>query len=193
MTETLIRLENSASAEWRNTMLSRLETQTYSELVGVEKPRKILIDALLDEDSHFIIALDGLGGIGKTALADQITRDLIQTTRFDEIGWITAKHPAASALQSDFGNRYGFSGSCGPFRIVDVSLLFGSGNRRNICCKKGGRTWNCFLICSPEKIKIKQKGGVFILDIASRMKTLIFYRPSKWEVTSLIGSVAITL
>jgi hypothetical protein len=98
LTETLLRLEKDASSEWRNQMLNRLEIQTYSELVGVEKPRKILLDALMDEQSHFIITLDGLGGIGKTALADRVTRDLIQTTRFDEIGWVTAKQTHLSTL-----------------------------------------------------------------------------------------------
>lgn len=98
LTETLLRLESSASIGWRNTMFSRLEIQTYSELVGVQQPRKIVTDTLFNEQSYFIVALDGLGGIGKTALADQITRDLIKTTRFDEIGWITAKHTHLSTL-----------------------------------------------------------------------------------------------
>ena len=98
LTEILIQLESSASADWRSRMTARLELQTYSRLIGVEQSQAALLEALMDEQSHFIVALDGLGGIGKTALADQMTRDLIQTTRFDEIAWVTAKHTHLSTL-----------------------------------------------------------------------------------------------
>lgn len=98
LTEVLLQLEGTASADWRNRMTARLELQTYSQLIGVDKLRSALIGALVNDETYFIIAVDGLGGIGKTALADQVTRDLIQTTRFDEIGWITAKHTHLSTL-----------------------------------------------------------------------------------------------
>jgi hypothetical protein len=98
LTEFLLQLESTASADWRSQMTSRLELQTYPQLVGVEQSQTALLEALMDDQSHFIVALDGLGGIGKTALADRIARDLIQTTRFDEIAWITAKHTHLSTL-----------------------------------------------------------------------------------------------
>lgn len=98
LTEVLLQLEGTASADWRNRMTARLELQTYSQLIGVDESRSALIGALVDGKTHFIVAVDGLGGIGKTALADRVTRDLIQTTHFDEIAWITAKHTHLSTL-----------------------------------------------------------------------------------------------
>lgn len=98
LTDILLQLEEQASASWRERMTARLGLQSYAQLVGVDSPRNILVQTLMNEEDHFIVALDGLGGIGKTALADQVTRDLIKTTRFDEIAWITAKHTHLSTL-----------------------------------------------------------------------------------------------
>jgi hypothetical protein len=91
LTEILMQLEEKASSDWQQRMLSRLGLPSYSQLVGIEKPRTAVTNALLNDTEYFIVAIDGLGGIGKTALADRVTRDLIQTTRFDEIAWVTAK------------------------------------------------------------------------------------------------------
>ena len=98
LTEIIIGLEEKASATWQERMSSRLELPTYTTLVGVEEPHKTIMDVLLDESSQFIVAIDGLGGLGKTALADKIVRDFIHTTNFDEIAWITAKQTYLSTL-----------------------------------------------------------------------------------------------
>lgn len=91
LTEILNQLERDASLEWRERMIARLEVSTYTELVGIDESHDVLINALLNEKEHFIIAIDGLGGLGKTALSDRLARDLIQTIRFDEFVWVTAK------------------------------------------------------------------------------------------------------
>lgn len=91
LTEILNQLEKEASHEWRERMVTRLELPTYTELVGISEPHRILFEALLDEQQYFIIAIDGLGGLGKSALADHLARNFIQLVRFDEIVWITAK------------------------------------------------------------------------------------------------------
>lgn len=98
LAEILIQLEATASVDWRNRMTARLELQTYHQLIGVKKLRASLINALVDTETHFIVSIDGLGGLGKTALADRVTRDIIQTTRFDEIAWVTAKHTHLSTM-----------------------------------------------------------------------------------------------
>lgn len=98
LTEILLQIEESASIAWQEKMLSRLPLPSYTELIGIEKVKQTLLEAITHTDDSFIIAIDGLGGIGKTALADQIARDLIKTTRFDEIAWVTAKHTHLSTL-----------------------------------------------------------------------------------------------
>jgi len=39
----------------------------------------------------WVIAIEGLGGIGKTALADAVVRQLIETQSYDEIAWVSAQ------------------------------------------------------------------------------------------------------
>ena len=39
----------------------------------------------------WIILLEGMGGIGKTSLADALVRDLLETAHFADVGWVTAR------------------------------------------------------------------------------------------------------
>ncbi len=98
LSRILNKLEETANQEWQEKMLSRLQLPTYTTLVGVSEALARLLDVLHTRKEHFLIALVGLGGIGKTTLADQATRQIIKTTRFDEIAWITAKQTHLSSL-----------------------------------------------------------------------------------------------
>lgn len=98
LTDVILSLEENAGAAWRERMQSRLELPTYSELIGVDDLRSRLQAALLAENEHAIVALVGLGGLGKTAMADRLARDMLRTNRFDEIAWVTAKHTYLSTL-----------------------------------------------------------------------------------------------
>jgi hypothetical protein len=98
LTTILCQIEESAGSQWQTNMLDRLDLPSYEVLVGIEEPFTQLSAALLREDAHFISVVDGIGGIGKTALAHWTTRQIIQTTRFDDIAWVTAKQTHLSAM-----------------------------------------------------------------------------------------------
>lgn len=98
LTDILNQQESLASSEWRSRMETRLGIPSYESLVGIEEAETILKNALFLEDEQFIISIDGIGGLGKTALADYLARQTIKTTRFDEIAWVTAKHTHLSML-----------------------------------------------------------------------------------------------
>ncbi len=98
LTEILNSLETNAGASWRERMVNRLELPTYSRLVGIEEAHQLLLTALAPDSKHHIVSIDGLGGMGKTALADYVTRDLINLMQFDEVAWITAKQTHLSSL-----------------------------------------------------------------------------------------------
>lgn len=98
LTDILNNLEEGAGIDWRERMFNRLDLPSYGRLVGVDEARQLLFDALSVPNEHFIVSIDGLGGMGKTALADCLTRDLIEAMQFDEIAWTTAKQTHLSSL-----------------------------------------------------------------------------------------------
>ncbi len=81
----------------------RLAPPTYSHLFGVSEPLAELRAQLETASGPWLIALEGLGGIGKTALADALARELALTGSFADVGWVSARQQeflSASGLQS---------------------------------------------------------------------------------------------
>jgi hypothetical protein len=83
--------EETAQAEFGAAVEARLELPTYEELFGVDSYLDQL-SALLEADGPpWIVLVQGIGGIGKTALADAFMRRSIRRLRFDNFGWVTAR------------------------------------------------------------------------------------------------------
>jgi hypothetical protein len=70
----------------------RLEAPTYTELIGVENAMATLLPLLLQSTPPWLIALEGMGGIGKTTLANALARQLLtQPDQSLKVGWVTAR------------------------------------------------------------------------------------------------------
>lgn len=67
---------------------SQLEVSSYDRLFGLEEARASLSQMLLADEPPWVMTIVGIGGIGKTALADSLTRQLIREFRFDEVIWL---------------------------------------------------------------------------------------------------------
>lgn len=91
LTETLYTIESQARAALRERLLQRLNAPAYNELIGVQPHLDHLLARLQAPEPPWIIAIEGLGGIGKTALADALLRQVIAHTLYDEIGWVSAQ------------------------------------------------------------------------------------------------------
>ncbi|MBX3011247.1 MAG: hypothetical protein KF832_07055 [Caldilineaceae bacterium] len=69
----------------------RLEAPTYLQLVGVEEYVSHLFHLLEAPQAPWLFALEGLGGLGKTALADTLLRQFIERGAYDEVAWVSAR------------------------------------------------------------------------------------------------------
>ena len=70
---------------------NRLEPLPPHQLFGVETAKTKLLRALNQTDDYWLLAIEGMGGIGKTSLANDLVREILKTQRFYDVVWISAK------------------------------------------------------------------------------------------------------
>ena len=89
---TLFAMEQQAAADRQSALSSRLPPATYDRLFGVEAHLRDLRNILLAPEAPRLVSIEGLGGIGKTTLAHQLVRDMLQHEQvFADFGWISAQ------------------------------------------------------------------------------------------------------
>jgi hypothetical protein len=91
LTTTLGEMEAQARAGLKERLLHRLHAPTYGTLIGVAAQLQQLLGRLQAPQPPWVVAIEGLGGIGKTALADIVVRQLIEAQSYDEIAWVSAQ------------------------------------------------------------------------------------------------------
>ncbi len=71
--------------------LDELPPPTFSRLFGADHILAALRVFLAGADARWLVALDGMGGIGKTALAREICEELAYAGSFQRVVWITVQ------------------------------------------------------------------------------------------------------
>lgn len=84
-------MEIEARAQQRQQLQLRLDAPSNTNLVGVEVPLLQLVTWLSSNEPPWLIALEGMGGIGKTALANVVMRHLIGLPGYVDFAWVTAR------------------------------------------------------------------------------------------------------
>lgn len=79
---------------------AQLPPPTYSQLFGFSGIVDEIGDWLLAEESPWVLAIVGIGGIGKTALADALVRRTIGRFRFANVIWLRV-NPQTMSGRSD--------------------------------------------------------------------------------------------
>ena len=82
----------------REQLATRLEPSTNSELFGINDSLSELERLLTRPAEPWVVAITGMGGIGKTSLADALMRRAINHSWCDEIGWVTAQQTSLSLI-----------------------------------------------------------------------------------------------
>ena len=84
---------NAAETTQQNqqVLLGRLEPLPSQHLFGIGTASSHLYQALSTQSHPWLVAIYGMGGLGKTTLANKITRDFIASSLFSDIAWVSAK------------------------------------------------------------------------------------------------------
>jgi hypothetical protein len=73
-----------------------LPPATYTRLFGVAEGEVKLLDLLEDSEGPAVIAIIGIGGIGKTALTDRVVRQIIRRFIFHKVLWLRVEYQTLS-------------------------------------------------------------------------------------------------
>jgi len=82
--------EMALRAEQGQGIEGRLPPASYTQLFEFETAHDELTALLSQQNRPWIVALTGLGGIGKTALADSVVRQLVHQLVFADVIWVRA-------------------------------------------------------------------------------------------------------
>ncbi len=91
LTSVLQRMEVKARETWQVELEQLLDIPAFVSLVGSTKPLTQLVEVINQAPEPEIICIDGLGGIGKTALASALLRQPSISGQFHKAAWVSAK------------------------------------------------------------------------------------------------------
>lgn len=87
----LRQLEAEAQAAYQTQMGQRLEAALDTQLVGAIAAVATLHAIVSAPEAPWLVAITGIGGIGKTSLADALLRQLLTEPQWQGVGWVTAR------------------------------------------------------------------------------------------------------
>ncbi len=91
LTDQLWSMERIARDHYRNLQESRLESPTYAHLFGIDDLLVDIQQQVQKSNPPWLILFHGIGGIGKTTLADALLRRNLVQGWYDQIAWISAR------------------------------------------------------------------------------------------------------
>jgi hypothetical protein len=90
LTAVLMDREMTLRQERSRLIIDGLPTPSYSRLFGLRSLQAEIAEQLLRQEEPLVIALSGIGGIGKTCMADAVARLVAPALVFEQIFWLRA-------------------------------------------------------------------------------------------------------
>jgi hypothetical protein len=81
-------LENEARISMVTAQKSKLEAKGYTALFGIDQLFEALFAHLTTDGSPWVVTLVGIGGIGKTSLANYTVRKVIEQLHYHDVVWL---------------------------------------------------------------------------------------------------------
>lgn len=91
LADVIRQMENAARTELQSMIGERIGAASYLNLIGIDEHLNYLLDLLNAAASPYLVSIEGIGGLGKTSLADALVRRAVEDSVFDNIGWVTAR------------------------------------------------------------------------------------------------------
>ncbi|MGB5062122.1 MAG: NB-ARC domain-containing protein [Candidatus Promineifilaceae bacterium] len=88
LTQILWEQETAVRAQRAHQLQAQLMPADYSQLFGLDQCEEQLLAQLQPGNAPWVIAIVGLGGIGKTALADHAARQIIAQFAYEQVVWL---------------------------------------------------------------------------------------------------------
>ena len=88
LTQVLWERENALREQRIQEIEAALGTQTNRHLFGIEAALTSLTAELLRPDTPWVVLISGIGGIGKSTLADALVRQVIPHFYFEQVAWL---------------------------------------------------------------------------------------------------------
>ncbi|MBX3046846.1 MAG: hypothetical protein KF698_07610 [Anaerolineales bacterium] len=96
----LLAQEHEARLQRQAELLACLPPASFAELVGAKPMQAKLHRLLTSQQLPWVICLTGIGGIGKTSLANQAVRSLLPDSDYNRVLWLQAAEGQAFSQQS---------------------------------------------------------------------------------------------
>lgn len=84
-------------------LLERIGPASTHRLVGMDETVQELLELLVQPGPPWVLAITGLGGIGKTSLAHEMARRVIEDELFDNLAWVNVRQQSQDLRK--FGRR----------------------------------------------------------------------------------------
>jgi hypothetical protein len=91
LTEIIQAQETQAYNDRINRFAGRLPGTTGGALFGIAEHLATLAEQVNGKSTSYLIAIEGIGGIGKTTLAGALVRQLLGNAQWHEVAWVTAQ------------------------------------------------------------------------------------------------------